>query len=108
MAARSRMRVAPGAIHAVGWMLGVRSAIRMRRMPSPYGGVPGVGAVRGARSAANQSDGDGDHDDGPDCLDMLWQNTLIYAGGGGMGQMQTASAPSADNRLGGYRLGGRG
>lgn len=49
----------------------------------------------------------GDHDDGPDCLDMLWQNTLIYAGGGGMGQMQTASASSGDNRLGGYRLGGR-
>lgn len=47
----------------------------------------------------------GDHDDGPDCLDMLWQNALIYAGGGGAGQMMTATAP-ADNRLGGYRLGG--
>lgn len=47
------------------------------------------------------------HDDGPDCLDMLWQNTLIYAGGGGgsHGQIKTA-ATSGDTRLGGYRLGG--
>lgn len=50
----------------------------------------------------------GDHDDGPDCLDMLWQNTLIYAGGGAGGQMQTASAAVEDDRLGGFRLGGRG
>lgn len=48
----------------------------------------------------------GDHDDGPDCLDMLWQQTLVYAGGGGAGQLQTAVAPSGDDRLGGYRLGG--
>ena len=47
----------------------------------------------------------GDHDDGPDCLDMLWQQTLIYAGGGMAGQMMTAAAPSGDGRLGGYRLG---
>jgi predicted phage terminase large subunit-like protein len=47
----------------------------------------------------------GDHDDGPDCLDMLWQQTLIYAGGGAGGRMMTAAAP-ADDRLGGYRLGG--
>lgn len=48
------------------------------------------------------------HDDGPDCLDMLWQNTLIYAGGGGgsHGQIQTASAPAGGDRLGGYRMGG--
>ncbi|WP_321362610.1 phage terminase large subunit [uncultured Celeribacter sp.] len=49
----------------------------------------------------------GDHDDGPDCLDMLWQNTLIYAGGGAAGEMQTASASVGHDRLGGYRLGGR-
>jgi predicted phage terminase large subunit-like protein len=49
----------------------------------------------------------GAHDDGPDTLDMLWQNTLFYAGGGAAGQMQTASAPSGGDRLGGYRLGGR-
>lgn len=48
-----------------------------------------------------------DHDDGPDCLDMLYQNTLIYAGGGAGGQMQTAAAPAAGDRLGGYRLGRR-
>ena len=48
------------------------------------------------------------HDDGPDCLDMLWQNTLIYAGGGGgsHGQIQTASASAGSDRLGGYRMGG--
>lgn len=46
-----------------------------------------------------------DHDDGPDCLDMLWQNTLIYAGGAGIGQMQAASAGSAGDPLNGYRLG---
>lgn len=50
----------------------------------------------------------GDHDDGPDCLDMLWQNTLHYAGGGAAGQMQAAAAASGDSRLSGYRLGGRG
>ncbi|MDN5785735.1 phage terminase large subunit [Pseudorhodobacter sp.] len=47
-----------------------------------------------------------DHDDGPDCLDMLWQNALFYAGGGAAGQMQTASSPGTD-RMAGYRLGGR-
>ena len=48
------------------------------------------------------------HDDGPDALDMLWQNTLIYAGGGGgsHGQIQTASASAGSDRLGGYRMGG--
>lgn len=49
----------------------------------------------------------GDHDDGPDCLDMLWQHTLIYAGGGQAGQMRTASASSGGDRLSGYRLGTR-
>lgn len=48
----------------------------------------------------------GDHDDGPDCLDMLWQETLRYAGGGATGQMMTATT-QAEDRLGGYRLGGR-
>jgi len=48
----------------------------------------------------------GAHDDGPDCLDMLWQNTLFYAGGGMAGQMQTAAAPSGGFGMGGYRLGG--
>ena len=48
------------------------------------------------------------HDDGPDCLDMLWQNTLIYAGGGGgsHGQIQTATGAVGGDRLGGYRMGG--
>lgn len=47
-----------------------------------------------------------DHDDGPDCLDMLWQNVLIYAGGGlrHSGEVQTAS--DLGDRLGGFRLGG--
>jgi predicted phage terminase large subunit-like protein len=50
----------------------------------------------------------GDHDDGPDCLDMLWQQTLIFAGGGAGGALQTAVAPAGGDRLGGYRLGGGG
>lgn len=47
------------------------------------------------------------HDDGPDCLDMLWQNTLLYAGGGGgsHGQILTAAAGTGSDRLGGFRLG---
>lgn len=48
----------------------------------------------------------GAHDDGPDALDMLWQNTLIYGGGGGGGQILTASAATGGEGLGGYRLGG--
>lgn len=47
-----------------------------------------------------------DHDDGPDCLDMLWQNALHYSGGAsagvGVGVMTTAS--SGSDRLGDYRL----
>jgi hypothetical protein len=49
---------------------------------------------------------DADHDDGPDCLDMLWQNTLQYGGGragGSVGSVMTASASGVD-RLGDYRL----
>lgn len=48
-----------------------------------------------------------DHDDGPDCLDMLWQQALIYAGGGAIGQMQTATAPAGADQLAGYRMGDR-
>ncbi|MFV0408687.1 MAG: phage terminase large subunit [Paracoccus sp. (in: a-proteobacteria)] len=51
-----------------------------------------------------------DHDDGPDCLDMLWQSALLYTGGGGTGsglQVASASGGSA-GRLGDYRMGGRG
>lgn len=47
-----------------------------------------------------------DHDDGPDTLDMLWQNTLIYAGGGAASQMQTAAASDDGHGLAGYRMGG--
>lgn len=48
----------------------------------------------------------GDHDDGPDCLDMLWQNTLIYAGSGTQaGHVLTARQDTGGDRLGGYRLG---
>lgn len=47
-----------------------------------------------------------DHDDGPDCLDMLWQNTLFYAGGGnaGGGAGVATAASSGTNTLEGYRL----
>lgn len=46
-----------------------------------------------------------DHDDGPDCLDMLWQNTLHFAGGGAgdSGTIMTAAETDSD-ALGGYRL----
>ena len=46
-----------------------------------------------------------DHDDGPDCLDMLWQNALVYSGGnaGSMG-IATAASDSSSDALGDYRL----
>ncbi|WP_275789713.1 phage terminase large subunit [Pararhizobium gei] len=47
-----------------------------------------------------------DHDDGPDCLDMLWQNTVHYSGGasaGSGGGVMTA-ADSESDALRGYRL----
>lgn len=47
-----------------------------------------------------------DHDDGPDALDMLWQNALLYSGGasaGGGGQLMTADDPTRDS-YGDYRL----
>lgn len=48
-----------------------------------------------------------DHDDGPDCLDMLWQNALHYAGGAGglgQGQIRTMGGGSSSSTLRGYRL----
>lgn len=46
-----------------------------------------------------------DHDDGPDCLDMLWQNALFYAGGGvGAAGMMTAGASASGDSWGDYRL----
>jgi len=47
-----------------------------------------------------------DHDDGPDCLDMLWQNAVHYSGGGSAGSgggMMMASG-SGNETLGDYRL----
>jgi len=47
-----------------------------------------------------------DHDDGPDCLDMLWQHALKYSGGiGGLGggSIMTAGRSSSDF-MRGYRL----
>ncbi|WP_226781849.1 phage terminase large subunit [Oceaniglobus trochenteri] len=45
------------------------------------------------------------HDDGPDCLDMLWQNALHYSGGlaGQSGGIQ-AGRSGGTERLGDYRL----
>ncbi|MCA1492716.1 phage terminase large subunit [Ensifer sp. NBAIM29] len=47
-----------------------------------------------------------DHDDGPDCLDMLWQNALFYSGGGtaGVGGGVMAAGSGASDSLGDYRL----
>ncbi len=48
---------------------------------------------------------DADHDDGPDCLDMLWQNALRYAGGlAGSGTGFSTTASSVSDTLEGYRL----
>ncbi len=50
---------------------------------------------------------DADHDDGPDCLDMLWQNGLMYSGGasaGSSGGVQTGGSRGGDNIMGGFRL----
>ncbi|KMK68569.1 phage terminase large subunit [Puniceibacterium sp. IMCC21224] len=46
-----------------------------------------------------------DHDDGPDCLDMLWQNALHYSGGvaGGGGGIMTSQS-GGSGKLGDYRL----
>lgn len=51
----------------------------------------------------------GAHDDGPDCLDMLWQSALVYSGGPGVGagNIQTASGGAGGGRLSGFRLGRR-
>ena len=52
------------------------------------------------------------HDDGPDCLEMLWSNAVRYAGGaaGGGGQILTAPGGGMGSGLGaglgGFRLGG--
>ncbi|MCX2697063.1 phage terminase large subunit [Ochrobactrum chromiisoli] len=49
---------------------------------------------------------DADHDDGPDCLDMLWQNALHYSGGnqgGALGGIMSATGGGA-NHYGDYRL----
>lgn len=48
-----------------------------------------------------------DHDDGPDCLDMLWQNALRYSGGassGTLGNILTSADDGRGDMLGGYRL----
>lgn len=48
------------------------------------------------------------HDDGPDALDMLWQNTLHYAGSGGGSGLSGGSIMTSQNSgqigLGDYRL----
>lgn len=49
---------------------------------------------------------DADHDDGPDCLDMLWQNGLFYTGGasaGSTGGVQTGGTRGGANTMRGYR-----
>lgn len=48
-----------------------------------------------------------DHDDGPDCLEMLWTNALAFGGGLSVGEvLKSAEAGGAapSNVMGGYRL----
>lgn len=49
---------------------------------------------------------DADHDDGPDCLDMLWQNALHYSGGrqGSVGGGIMSSSGGRGDNYGDYRL----
>lgn len=48
----------------------------------------------------------GDHDDGPDCLDMLWQHALPFARGAGAtdGGIQTGAQTGSQGHMEGYRL----
>lgn len=47
-----------------------------------------------------------DHDDGPDCLDMLWQNAVIYAKGASShsGGISTSGQSASGGAMEGYRL----
>lgn len=46
-----------------------------------------------------------DHDDGPDCLDMLWQNAIIYsAGATGGGEIATTGTLPSISTTEGYRI----
>lgn len=46
-----------------------------------------------------------DHDDGPDCLDMLWQNAIKYSGGGlSGGNISTSGARASTSITEGYRI----
>ncbi|TCT37439.1 phage terminase large subunit [Martelella mediterranea] len=48
-----------------------------------------------------------DHDDGPDCLDMLWQNAVHYSGGASAGHSSgilTGGSTGGSDTLQGYRL----
>ena len=46
----------------------------------------------------------GDHDDGPDCLDMLWQNALIYSKGAAGGGIKTSGRGHSGGVMEGYRI----
>lgn len=50
---------------------------------------------------------DADHDDGPDCLEMLWENALKYSkgGGGDLGSIQGVPS-NGGGGLSDYRMGG--
>jgi predicted phage terminase large subunit-like protein len=97
-------------ISAVPVIPAADKALRIERLQPPIA----AGLIRFAPTQTTLIDQlqqwpNGDHDDGPDCLDMLWQQTLVYAGGGSAGgQVRTASAPAGGDRLSGYRMGGRG
>ncbi|MCW5711276.1 phage terminase large subunit [Shinella sp.] len=81
--------------------------LRIERLQPPVaGGLIRLNPTQSTLIDQLQQWPDADHDDGPDCLDMLWQNTLLYGGGRAGstgGRIMTASAPGVD-RLGDYRL----
>lgn len=47
-----------------------------------------------------------DHDDGPDCLDMLWQNVLTYGGSSSQVAGIRVAPGASDSRLSGFRMRG--
>lgn len=80
--------------------------LRIERLQPPVGaGLIRFNANHSTMIDQLQQWPDADHDDGPDCLDMLWQNALHYAGGlAGAGTGVGTAASGSNDLLTGYRL----
>lgn len=96
------------AISAVPIIPNADKDLRIERLQPPIaGGLIRLNQTQQTLIDQLQQWPNADHDDGPDTLDMLWQNTLLYAGGqraGGSGAgVMTAQAAGTDN-YGDFRL----